>query len=143
MVLDLGHHQGISPTARSPLRVQHAPPLFKHLLFLCLSRIISTKSTYYNYRCNYFETEVMTCLPRKLRGCSERPLHLLRADYRVFRPTEPGRLRGMNKDAASPPGLFLYRLHFAWCTVLVRDTHGGGWSRNINARYLHTLMVYL
>jgi hypothetical protein len=25
----------------------------------------------------------------------------------------------------------------------VRDTHGGGWSRNINARYLHTLMVYL
>jgi hypothetical protein len=27
--------------------------------------------------------------------------------------------------------------------VSVRDTHGGGWSRNINARYLHTLMVYL
>jgi hypothetical protein len=26
---------------------------------------------------------------------------------------------------------------------IVRDTHGGGWSRNINARYLHTLMVYL
>jgi hypothetical protein len=25
----------------------------------------------------------------------------------------------------------------------VRDTHSGGWSRNINARYLHTLMVYL
>ncbi len=25
----------------------------------------------------------------------------------------------------------------------VRDTHGGGWSRNINARYLHSLMVYL
>jgi hypothetical protein len=28
-------------------------------------------------------------------------------------------------------------------SILVRDTHGGGWSRNINARYLHTLMVYL
>ncbi len=27
--------------------------------------------------------------------------------------------------------------------LIVRDTHGGGWSRNINARYLHTLMVYL
>ncbi len=27
--------------------------------------------------------------------------------------------------------------------IPVRDTHGGGWSRNINARYLHTLMVYL
>ncbi len=25
----------------------------------------------------------------------------------------------------------------------VSDTHGGGWSRKINARYLHTLMVYL
>ncbi len=22
-------------------------------------------------------------------------------------------------------------------------SHGGGWSRKINARYLHTLMVYL
>ncbi len=28
-------------------------------------------------------------------------------------------------------------------TGSVRDTHGGGWSRKINARYLHTLMVYL
>jgi hypothetical protein len=28
-------------------------------------------------------------------------------------------------------------------TVIVRDGHGGGWSRKINARYLHTLMVYL
>jgi exonuclease III len=27
--------------------------------------------------------------------------------------------------------------------ITVRDGHGGGWSRNINARYLHTLMVYL
>jgi hypothetical protein len=27
--------------------------------------------------------------------------------------------------------------------IIVRDTHGGGWSRKINARYLHTLMVYL
>jgi hypothetical protein len=27
--------------------------------------------------------------------------------------------------------------------VPVRDGHGGGWSRKINARYLHTLMVYL
>jgi hypothetical protein len=27
--------------------------------------------------------------------------------------------------------------------VFVRDGHGGGWSRKINARYLHTLMVYL
>jgi hypothetical protein len=27
--------------------------------------------------------------------------------------------------------------------VIVRDGHGGGWSRKINARYLHTLMVYL
>ncbi len=27
--------------------------------------------------------------------------------------------------------------------ILVRDGHGGGWSRKINARYLHTLMVYL
>ncbi len=26
---------------------------------------------------------------------------------------------------------------------IVRDGHGGGWSRKINARYLHTLMVYL
>ncbi len=26
---------------------------------------------------------------------------------------------------------------------IVRDTHGGGWSRKINARYLHTLMIYL
>jgi hypothetical protein len=28
-------------------------------------------------------------------------------------------------------------------SLSVPDTHGGGWSRNINARYLHTLMVYL
>jgi hypothetical protein len=28
-------------------------------------------------------------------------------------------------------------------TLNVRDGHGGGWSRKINARYLHTLMVYL
>ncbi len=27
--------------------------------------------------------------------------------------------------------------------LIVRYTHGGGWSRKINARYLHTLMVYL
>jgi hypothetical protein len=27
--------------------------------------------------------------------------------------------------------------------IFVRYTHGGGWSRKINARYLHTLMVYL
>ncbi len=27
--------------------------------------------------------------------------------------------------------------------LTVRDGHGGGWSRKINARYLHTLMVYL
>ncbi len=27
--------------------------------------------------------------------------------------------------------------------ICVRDGHGGGWSRKINARYLHTLMVYL
>ncbi len=42
----------------------------------------------------------------------------------------------------------LYRVGTFWvykepCIVHVRDTHGGGWSRNINARYLHTLMVYL
>ncbi len=29
------------------------------------------------------------------------------------------------------------------CIPIVSDTHGGGWSRKINARYLHTLMVYL
>jgi hypothetical protein len=29
------------------------------------------------------------------------------------------------------------------CNMAVRYTHGGGWSRKINARYLHTLMVYL
>ncbi len=27
--------------------------------------------------------------------------------------------------------------------LVVRDGHGGGWSRKINVRYLHTLMVYL
>ncbi len=27
--------------------------------------------------------------------------------------------------------------------VLVRDGHGGGWSRKINAWHLYTLMVYL
>ncbi len=32
---------------------------------------------------------------------------------------------------------------FRQLTETVRDTHGGGWSRKINARYLHTLMVYL
>jgi hypothetical protein len=31
----------------------------------------------------------------------------------------------------------------AAATSIVRDGHGGGWSRKINARYLHTLMVYL
>ncbi len=30
-----------------------------------------------------------------------------------------------------------------YLTFIVRDGHGGGWSRKINARYLHTLMVYL
>ncbi len=28
-------------------------------------------------------------------------------------------------------------------TVGVRDGHGGGWSRKINAWHLNTLMVYL
>jgi hypothetical protein len=27
--------------------------------------------------------------------------------------------------------------------ISVRDGHGGGWSRKINAWYLYTLMVYL
>jgi hypothetical protein len=27
--------------------------------------------------------------------------------------------------------------------VIVRDGHGGGWSRKINAWHLYTLMVYL
>jgi hypothetical protein len=27
--------------------------------------------------------------------------------------------------------------------VTVRDSHGGGWSRKINAWHLYTLMVYL
>jgi hypothetical protein len=27
--------------------------------------------------------------------------------------------------------------------ILVRDGHGGGWSRKINAWHLYTLMVYL
>ncbi len=40
--------------------------------------------------------------------------------------------------------VYLHRLDLLEnCMVIVRDTHGGGWSRNINARYLHTLMVYL
>jgi hypothetical protein len=28
-------------------------------------------------------------------------------------------------------------------TITVRDSHGGGWSRKINAWHLYTLMVYL
>ncbi len=28
-------------------------------------------------------------------------------------------------------------------TVIVRDGHGGGWSRKINAWHLYTLMIYL
>jgi outer membrane phospholipase A len=27
--------------------------------------------------------------------------------------------------------------------IIVRDSHGGGWSRKINAWHLYTLMVYL
>jgi hypothetical protein len=35
------------------------------------------------------------------------------------------------------------RLYGTTLVITVRDGHGGGWSRKINARYLHTLMVYL
>ncbi len=37
------------------------------------------------------------------------------------------------------------QMHLKQCrlNITVRDGHGGGWSRKINARYLHTLMVYL
>jgi hypothetical protein len=32
---------------------------------------------------------------------------------------------------------------FLFMFVLVRDGHGGGWSRKINAWHLYTLMFYL
>ncbi len=53
----------------------------------------------------------------------------------------------MSQPRPITPNNFLTNLKFvrrSLSKVLsVRDTHGGGWSRNINARYLHTLMVYL
>jgi hypothetical protein len=47
------------------------------------------------------------------------------------------------------PGLFCTALIVTimlCCAILlvtVRDGHGGGWSRKINAWHLYTLMVYL
>jgi hypothetical protein len=49
-------------------------------------------------------------------------------------------------DAKNPPskisclGTFL---NLQFLAIIVRDGHGGGWSRKINAWHLYTLMVYL
>ncbi len=43
----------------------------------------------------------------------------------------------------STSSVYPLRVFFVFFFSSVRDTHGGGWSRKINARYLHTLMVYL
>ncbi len=51
-------------------------------------------------------------------------------------------LKNLNKSANSRTKSKKFKSLIIW-TICVRDTHGGGWSRNINARYLHTLMVYL
>jgi hypothetical protein len=75
--------------------------------------------------------------------CSTKPLLLLLKDFFLIFNTTIFSLCVALDLNFQPKEIELMQYNDFPFKIIVRDGHGGGWSRKINAWHLYTLMVYL